>query len=305
MDKQQARFILRSFRPDGADASDPDFAAALQLAVQDRDLGDWLARERADDAGFSAALQAISIPERLRNEILDAMAWERGELPDAITAEDERWICLLETISPPPQLRSNILAAMTACAATRRNAVPIWRKIGIPAAAAAAIALAFSLPSTIWKSGGNEETASENTGSVLVPMPVDLVRAGFINTFSSGALSVETGRGSHQEIMNLLQERGLPCPTCIPPALRAMDGVICREIMIEGRRGTVVCYEQGENTMIHLVIFRAEEISDPLPRRSNVSVEQHGEWAAAAWRNSENAFVLLGNFGVDQISALF
>ena len=30
MDKQEAKFILQSFRPDGADAGDADFADALK-----------------------------------------------------------------------------------------------------------------------------------------------------------------------------------------------------------------------------------------------------------------------------------
>ena len=59
MDKEQARFILRSFRPDGADARDPDFTEALELAMEDRELGDWLANERAFDTAFSQALQTL------------------------------------------------------------------------------------------------------------------------------------------------------------------------------------------------------------------------------------------------------
>ena len=50
MDKEQARFILRSFRPDGADVNDQDFAEALALATANRELGEWLAAERAFDA---------------------------------------------------------------------------------------------------------------------------------------------------------------------------------------------------------------------------------------------------------------
>ena len=32
MDKEEARFILRCFRPDGADAGNPDFAEAVTAA---------------------------------------------------------------------------------------------------------------------------------------------------------------------------------------------------------------------------------------------------------------------------------
>ena len=47
MDKEHAKFLLQSYRPDGADAQDSDFAEALQLAAEDRDLGEWLANEHS------------------------------------------------------------------------------------------------------------------------------------------------------------------------------------------------------------------------------------------------------------------
>ena len=76
MDKEQARFILQSFRPDGADAKDPDFAEALAVAAEDRELGDWLSAERAQDATFAAALGDLSIPEELRDSILSVLEGE-------------------------------------------------------------------------------------------------------------------------------------------------------------------------------------------------------------------------------------
>ncbi len=39
MDKERAKFVLQSFRPDGADVDDIDFAEALVLATKDRELG--------------------------------------------------------------------------------------------------------------------------------------------------------------------------------------------------------------------------------------------------------------------------
>ena len=70
MDKEEARFILRSFRPDGADVNDADFAEALALAMENRELGEWLASERAFDAAFAKALGSIDLPEHLREDII-------------------------------------------------------------------------------------------------------------------------------------------------------------------------------------------------------------------------------------------
>jgi len=310
MDKEQARFILRSFRPDGADANDADFAAALQLATQDRELGQWFAEERASDADFSRALHAIELPDNLRNEILDSLAWQRGDMPHAESPDDEAWASALSAITPPPGLRDTIVAAMHACAVSQRAPVPAWKKFGIPLAAAAAVALALTLPSTVWKSDPAPETAFIETVAIenadpLSPIRMELIRAGFISTYESPGFTLDTGRASHREIMRQLEERGLPCPTCLPPSLRNIEGLGCREIIIDGHRGAVICYEQGEGNLVHLIIFRAEDIEDPLPYRHDAVFAQHGDWAAAAWRNNENAFVLLGNTDVSHIASLF
>ena len=61
MDKEQAKFVLRSFRPDGSDVNDKDFSDVVSLAMEDRELGEWLAEERAFDAAFGDALRAAEV----------------------------------------------------------------------------------------------------------------------------------------------------------------------------------------------------------------------------------------------------
>jgi len=305
MDKEQARFILRSFRPDGADTADAGFAAALQIATEDRELGEWFAAERASDTAFSKALAAIELPDSLRNEILDALAWQRGDLPHAESPDDESWARALATIQPPPGLRETIVAAMNTCVDSRRKPVPTWHKFAIPAAAAAALAIAIWQPLPDDPSGNAQAPMADQTRAAMTPIPVELVRAGFINAYQSPGFTLDTGRATHREIIRQLEERGLPCPTCLPPALRDIEGLGCREIIIDGRRGAIVCYQRGEGDLVHLVIFRANDIEDPLPHRRDALFTQHGEWAAAAWRNRDNAFILLGNTDVSHIADMF
>ena len=70
MTTQEAKFILSAFRPNGSDASNPDFAAALQAASGDPQLGAWFARSRAHDAAVAAKLGEIAAPAGLREAIL-------------------------------------------------------------------------------------------------------------------------------------------------------------------------------------------------------------------------------------------
>ena len=113
MDKEQARFILRSFRPDGADGNDQDFAEALALAIEDRELGEWLAHERALDAAFASALNSVELPENLRQDIIGCLAGERNGFPQAKDAQDALWIGAIASIQAPPNLRDEILTAMS------------------------------------------------------------------------------------------------------------------------------------------------------------------------------------------------
>ncbi len=70
MNNEQARFILRAYRPNGRDATEPAFAEALGQARADPALGAWLAREQAFDAAVAAKLRAVAPPPELREAIL-------------------------------------------------------------------------------------------------------------------------------------------------------------------------------------------------------------------------------------------
>lgn len=70
MNIQEAKFILQAYRPNGEDASDPQFAEALQLARVDPELGKWFAEQQAFDAAASRALKDVKIPSHLKESIL-------------------------------------------------------------------------------------------------------------------------------------------------------------------------------------------------------------------------------------------
>lgn len=70
MNTEQAKFILRGYRPNGADAGDATFSAALEQAKHDFVVRDWFAREQAFDGAVSAKLAAVPVPAGLREAIL-------------------------------------------------------------------------------------------------------------------------------------------------------------------------------------------------------------------------------------------
>ena len=85
MNNEEAKFILQGYRPDGTDAGDEAFRAALDQVRHDPALRDWFAREQAFDAGVSAKLNAVPAPTGLREAIL------AGGRVSSATPTETRW----------------------------------------------------------------------------------------------------------------------------------------------------------------------------------------------------------------------
>jgi hypothetical protein len=304
MDKEEARFILRCFRPDGADADNPDFAEALAWAAKDRELGEWLARERASDAGFAKALSAVSIPASLREEILAGLAAERGDGADVSDAFDACVIGAMAAVSPPPGLRGEILAAMERTTVHPPSNKILWR-FGLPVAAAAGIAVAFLL------SGPGSKPTEPLANQVpvvggVVPvgnlLTISSVQDGFIKTFESESPNfvLDLKNRDHHALFDHLKSAKLPCPTrCLPKGLKEAYGIGCRELEINGKRGAVVCFLQKNDT-VHLVLFKRCDVKCKLPVNGKPDIRKHGNWTVARWGDEEWVFVLMGKEGVDE-----
>lgn len=300
MDKEDARFILRSFRPDGADAGDPDFAEALKLAMENRELGEWLASERAFDAAFASALVTVDLPQHLREDILACLATERGDFPQAEDGNDAALIGAFASIQPPVRLRESVIAAMDRTV-TRENApipipIPIFRRLAIPLAAAAGIALAFMV------------TRPASPPAVVAQsrtVPIEVVQAGFVRTFESPTFALEEKRDDHQMLIRHLRERKLPCPGCLPDGFLKLKGVGCRELVIDGKHGSLVCFEAGENGIVHMVIFRREDVSGDFPRVNQPAFAKSGNWTTAKWADGGKVFLIMSNSKQCELSKLF
>lgn len=70
MNNEEAKFILQGYRPNGADAGDATFCAAVEQTKSDPALGEWFARQQAFDAAVSAKFAQVAPPANLRAAIL-------------------------------------------------------------------------------------------------------------------------------------------------------------------------------------------------------------------------------------------
>ncbi|MGA0845728.1 MAG: hypothetical protein ACO3RV_04240 [Luteolibacter sp.] len=304
MDKEQAKFILRSLRPNGADLDHEDFAAALSVAMQDRELGEWLLNERAHDAALAAALESLAVPPRLRAQVIAALDFHRNDFPVASDPRDAAMVGAMVTLQPPSTLRAEILAAMDrSCIQSDmdRKKRSVWRVALIPIAAAAGIALAFFS----FQSGNRDPLAPPGL-TLGKPVPVDVVQAGFIRTYESPLFSLDETREDHQALIRHLRQRQLRCPGgCLPDGVKSLKGVGCRELIIDGKRGSLICFEECGQGVVHLVVFRREDVAGDIPSPDHPDFDQMGHWAAARWGDDQRVFILIAATEVNKLASLF
>lgn len=288
---------MSSFRPDGADCSSPEFAEALKLAHEDRELGQWLANERSFDGAFAAAFAEVTLPVALCKNILTGFAIEHGEIPRAEDALDSAMIGALASLQPPASLRGVVLAAMQCSVSPeRRLRVFFWRRAGVGLALAAGIALAFFITRRV------ETPAIVRSTS----LPVEVVEAGFIRAFESPLFSLDEKRDDQRVLITHLKEQELPCPCCLPRGLTDVKGIGCRQLVIDGKSGSLICFDEKDNGVVHLVTFRREDVEGELPLRHSPELSQHGRWSVARWTHNGKVFVLLGNStDVVKLASLF
>ncbi len=70
MNNAEAKFILQGYRPNGADANDATFCAAVEQSQNDPALGAWFAKQQAFDAAVSTKFAQVAAPADLRAAIL-------------------------------------------------------------------------------------------------------------------------------------------------------------------------------------------------------------------------------------------
>lgn len=300
MDSEEARFVLQSFRPDGADAGDEDFSEALRMAAEDRTLGAWLTGERTADSAFSQALNSIAAPGGLRERILTSATTGFGGVPQADSQLDAKMIGAMATLQAPPALRGQILASMQQTHSESRSSRAWWKKAAWPVAAAAGIALALFL-------SVGEETPVDIPLAVVPAgtVPVDVVQATFIRTFESPLFSIDENREDHDKLMQILEKKKLPCPKYLPRGLVGLKGEGCREFVIDDKRGSLVCFDEPTNGRVHLVIFKRSDVCGELPGKEHPAMSQNGPWSVARWTDGHYVFVLLGSRPVDKLADLF
>lgn len=295
MDKKQARFILQSFRPDGADAQDPDFAEALTLATEDRELGEWLARERAQDAAFAAALADVEIPEDLRESILQVLA---GTAEADFSEMDAAFVGALASVRAPDGLRDQIVAAMEVqqSGATRTAPMRSWKWLGT-ASIAAAVALGAWLAFQVTPNSARGGSLADLTPAAFEREAINVLNTSF---------TLDRRDSNADSLFTYLADREVPFPEDLPDGLERVRTLGCKVLKLDGHTASLVCFQLKGDGVVHLVVIDLDEVTgefgDKGEAKKNCKHCPISGWSRTAWTDDERAFLLLGKMKPEEIA---
>lgn len=314
MTYDQAKLILASCRPNGADDHDLAFEEALQLAASDRELGSWLAREKARDSVFADMLAHLAIPEDLRDSVFDVLAAEIDS--PGYDDFDLTFVEALTDITPPSGLRGEILAAMEV--ETKIARLPQegashngWRRFVQlkPVVMTAAAGLMLAL---LWSYLLHPELpTSQATNDITAPTELnsEIVETSAI-AFLSDAITLDLYDKRQEALYQYLTSSDLPVPAVLPEGLRDVPGMGCRKMNFKGKEGSLICFQvDPDRPMVHLVVMKRSDLQGEFSEfaEASGSSQESGEsgWSIAKWQDEDRAFFLMSHVDPRQLAAIF
>lgn len=307
MNQEQAKFILASFRPDGSDIDDLAFAEAVSLAATDKELGAWLAKERALDTFFVDSLNEIAIPENLREDLFETLAMAQED-HRGYTEFDHEFAEAFSTMQPPESLRDEILAGMqvaktvtnlpTANSEKSRMKMPN-RLLAI----AAAVAITGVLVVFLKPSNPHRQLAVLTPASIQAES-VDFLKRNFI---------LDQKNSKQDELYQFLSQNELPSPEQLPAGLEAASGIGCKRLDFNNKPASLICYQQKQGgPVVHLIVFRKDDLPEETLELPTLAEAKEGcvdcdvpGWSATKWTDEKRAFFLLAKTEPFQLASLF
>ncbi len=136
-------------------------------------------------------------------------------------------------------------------------------------------------------------------------LPVQAVQAGFVRSFESPIFSLDEVGGNQEQLIAYLKKHGLPCGgRDFPRGLKDVNGLGCRELVVDGKKGSLICFDETEGT-VHLVIFMRRDVEGELPDMEHPLIEKSGDWAKASWANERYVYVMMSLREPEELEQIF
>ena len=325
MDRKKAKLILGSFRPDGADANSPDFAKALKLAAEDRELGAWLAHERAQDAFFAECLNEVEIPVSLREELLSVLAEEIATVSEHDVVESQV-AAALSSVVVPPQLRDQVLAAMTIEQEIENKTNPesraIWPMLtGLAALIAVAVLVLFN-QSEPGNGAQNVAQLESEQKPLATLIPAEAVAQVAVSRMTRQLVhqvaGIDESQLNHEsddseEVIHRLEQEHRPAPRSLPEGLKCAKFIGHKEMVLEsGESVSLLGFECPKLGTVYLAVMDIHNLSDPevLSTVESVSMKNcYGcdvtHYNFTHWKDGSNAYLILTKAEKEQMMGLF
>lgn len=263
MNHDEAKFILRAYRPGGQDAGDPQFAEALAHARHDPGLARWLAEQTDLDAAIGGQLRSIPVPADLKASILAgrkivparaASWWRRGIHPAAaaaalaVTFATIGYLALRE----PPEPKADF-ARFT-----------------------------------------HDITDYLGKGYGVLPQHAHLATTD-ASYFGSMSYRMNYRSPSLDDIRQWLAANGGHGDFTSPGGLKKPLNLGCGVMDWWGRRVTLISFQVGRNLpqdKVHLVIISSDGLPDP-PLPGQPRFEERGDWTTASWNDGRLTYILM------------
>lgn len=269
MNSQEARLILCACRPDGQDQEDPSMRNALDLAEQDAQIAAWFAREQTLDGAVSAKVCSIKVPEGLRAEIL---AGARVTRPQVFW----RRISTLSTAAAAVSLAALVVWNLEAPKSV--NGLPSFAGGGLTGPAKVATLANFR---------GDVASAFAKMQEVGFTPDLRTNNPAQVNSYFKERIGVSTVPDVGQVVDQLGDAR--------------LFG--CRIVDWRGHKVSMLCLNRGGEDA-HLFVIHREALTQ-MEDISPKSIGMESGYPVAAWRDANNAYVLVGHKPTTDLKKFF
>lgn len=210
---------------------------------------------------------------------------ELGVWLEKRTAFDESVAEAFQGMSIPPELRASILRAAKGPSPARRHVAWLTSTL---AAAAACLAFAWTL---LWP--GNSAMAAWESDSLAAVAKVEY-----------GVARLDQKAANFEAVRQLLNARDCPCPNAVPKALAKLRTHGCKQIEVDGRPASLICFELEPGKEAHLVVFNNVDLCD-CPGQNQPCFKASKNWRYASWSHGEQTFVLATRADEEVLKTLF
>jgi hypothetical protein len=257
MNNQEAKLILSACRPGGEDLDDASMRQALDVAENDPELASWLSREQTFDAIICGKLAAVPVPANLKAEILAA-----GK------------------VSKTPVFWRDARTLISAAAAVALAAVVVWKQDVKPAASAEALA-----------SASPSHFSQVTLGDFRAEMAESFAQ------LQSAGFTPDLRTDDEQQITDFLRQRvsmsNAPDMDKVVDQFQDVRLFGCRIAEWRGRRVSMICLSR-DGEQAHLFVIQKGALTGD-PEVSERSIDNCAGYPVAAWRDLNNAYVLVGH----------